>query len=186
MSPTTRRLTVAVLALVGFLYFFPWQPKSTKPVDEMFGLLHLVTSGSDSQHVLGPTESFDPSKAIELDVYASGKEVLDWSKRVKQLNKRMPLVVFSKSYCPYSQRAKSLLATYDLTPAPKIIEVDLRDDATEVKHVLTRLTSHATFPNVVIRGESVGGSDALQALHEDGSLRRMLEGAGMTVRGDVP
>ncbi|KAJ7782386.1 thioredoxin-like protein [Mycena maculata] len=206
-----RRLIVVVIALVGFIYFFgsPLQlptvlkdsvgtvsraniaylvksnGKGKAPVDEIFGLLHLVTGDSEHEHILGHTESFDPTKPVDMALYAAGKEEFDWNKRVRDLNERHPLVVFSKSYCPYSKRAKALLATYDLSPPPKIIEVDLRDDATQVKHVLTRLTHHGTFPNVVIRGKSIGGSDQLQALHVDKSLRRMLEGAGMTIRGDV-
>ncbi|KAJ7141227.1 thioredoxin-like protein [Mycena epipterygia] len=214
-----RRLMVVVIALVVFIYFFgsPFQlpaalkdvtgisranivqlvkPKSKAivKVDEMFGLLNLVTGDSEHEHILGHTESFDPTKPVDMALYAAGKDDLDWNERVQDLNERYPLVVFSKSYCPYSKRAKDLLATYDLSPPPKVIEVDLRGgcffraryDATQVKHVLTRLTHHATFPNVVIRGKSVGGSDQLQALHADKSLRRMLEGAGMAIRGDIP
>ncbi|KAJ7760989.1 thioredoxin-like protein [Mycena metata] len=206
-----RRLIVAVLALVAFIYFFgsPFQlpaalngvrdisraniaqlvkPKSKPPgkVDEIFGLLNLVTGDSEHEHILGHTESFDPTKPVDMALYAAGSDDLDWNKRVQELNERYPLVVFSKTYCPYSRRAKALLASYDLSPPPKIIEVDLRDDATQVKHVLTRLTHHSTFPNVIIRGKSIGGSDHLHALHGDKTLRRMLESAGMTIRADVP
>ncbi|KAJ7467149.1 thioredoxin-like protein [Mycena latifolia] len=210
-----RRFIVVVIALVGFIYFFgsPFQlpaalkdvsggisranivqlvkPKSKNSVkvDEIFGLLHLVTGDSEHEHILGHTESFDPTTPVDMALYAAGdkdSDEMDWNERVQVLNERYPLVVFSKSYCPFSKRAKELLATYNLSPPPKIIEVDLRDDATQVKHVLTRLTRHATFPNIIIRGKSVGGSDQLQALHVDKSLRRMLEGAGMTIRGDIP
>ncbi|KAJ7502376.1 thioredoxin-like protein [Mycena galericulata] len=208
-----RRFIVVIVALVGFIYFFgsPFHlPEALKEVsgtvsraniahfvksnsktpvkvDEIFGLLHLVTGDSEHEHILGHTESFDPTKPVDMAVYAagSGKDDVDWNQRVRELNEQYPLVVFSKSYCPYSKRAKALLATYDLSPPPKIIEVDLRDDATQVKHVLTRLTQHATFPNVIIRGKSLGGSDQLQAHHGDKSLRRMLEGAGMSIRGDL-
>jgi len=207
-----RRFIVVVVALVCFIYFFgsPFRlPAALKgvsgisrakiahivkgsksqaavKVDEIFGLLHLVTGDSEHEHILGHTESFDPTKPVDMALYAAGKDDLDWYKRVEELNERYPLVVFSKSYCPYSRRAKALLSTYEMSPPPKIIEVDLRDDATQVKSVLTRLTHHGTFPNIVIRGKSVGGSDQLQALHADKSLRRMLENAGIAIRGDIP
>ncbi|KAJ6538880.1 thioredoxin-like protein [Mycena vulgaris] len=205
-----RRFIVVVIALVGFIYFFgsPFRlpaalkdvsgisraniahfvkpkGKTAVKVDEIFGLLHLVTGDSEHEHILGHADGFDPTKSVDMALYAAGNEDIDWNERVQELNERHPLVVFSKSYCPYSKRAKALLATYDLSPPPKIIEVDLRDDATEVKHVLTRLTHHSTFPNIVIRGKSVGGSDQLQALHGDKSLRRILESAGMAIRGDI-
>lgn len=70
-------------------------------------------------------------------------------------------------------------------PRQPLISLPL-DDATQVKTVLTRLTHHSTFPNVIIRGKSVGGSDHLQALHADKALRRKLEAAGLTIRGDIP
>ncbi|KAJ6507258.1 thioredoxin-like protein [Mycena vitilis] len=202
-----RRFLVVVLALVGFIYFFgsPFhlpgalkdvsraniaqlvkpKPKApTVPVDEMFGLIHLVTGDNEQEHILGHTESFDPTKPLDMALYAAGKKDVDWNERMQAINEQYPLVVFSKSYCPYSKRAKALLASYDLSPPPKIIEVDLRDDATQVKSVLTRLTRHGTFPNVVLRGKSLGGSDQLQALHADKSLRHMLEGAGIVI-GDT-
>ncbi|KAJ6594477.1 thioredoxin-like protein [Mycena capillaripes] len=206
-----RRFILLVIGIVGFIYFFgsPFRlpaalkdvsgisranivqlvkPRSKTPakVGEIFGLLHLVTGDSEHEHILGHTESFDPTKPVDMALYAAGKEDLDWNERVRELNEHYPLVVFSKSYCPYSKRAKDLLATYELSPPPKIIEVDLRDDATQVKTVLTRLTHHATFPNIIIRGTSVGGSDHLHALHADKSLRRMLEGAGIAIRADIP
>ncbi|KAK7005989.1 glutaredoxin domain protein [Favolaschia claudopus] len=211
-SPIRRRRFILVIAaFLCFIYFFgsPFRLPATLrnasgvsrakivhlvkgsksqtavKVDEIYGLLNLVTGDSEHEHILGHTESFDPTKPVDMALYAAGKEDLDWKERVEELNTRYPVVVFSKSYCPYSKRAKDLLAAYDVSPPPKIIEVDLRDDAIQVKTVLTRLTHHATFPNVIIRGKSIGGSDQLHALHANRSLRRTLEKAGMTVRGDI-
>ncbi|KAF8417995.1 glutaredoxin [Boletus edulis BED1] len=106
-----------------------------------------------------------------------------WEERLKVLREDYPLVVFSKSYCPYSKRAKKLLETYDLLPAPKVIEVDLRADSAHIKTLLIRLTDRSTFPNVILHGRSIGGSDELIRLHEEGRLRQVLEKAGVKVRG---
>jgi glutaredoxin-related protein len=51
-----------------------------------------------------------------------------------------------------------------------------------IKHLLTRLTNHSTFPNILLRGKSIGGSDNLQALHANKSLKKLLEEAGATAR----
>jgi len=107
-----------------------------------------------------------------------------WDERLRVLREEHPLVVFSKSYCPYSKRAKKLLATYDLTPPPKIIEVDLRADMSHIKTILTRLTHHSTFPNVILNGRLLGGSDDLIRLHEEGVLRRVLQESGVSVGWD--
>lgn len=104
-----------------------------------------------------------------------------WAERMRVLQEEYPLIVFSKTYCPYSARAKKLLERYDITPRPKIIEVDLRSDAPHIKGILTRLTRHATFPNIILHGHSLGGSDDLLRMHEEGVLRSELEAEGLKV-----
>ncbi len=49
--------------------------------------------------------------------------------------------------------------------------------------MLTRLTGRSTFPNVILHGESIGGSDDIAAMHEDGRLHEMFDNAGLEVRG---
>ncbi|KAI0067162.1 thioredoxin-like protein [Artomyces pyxidatus] len=128
----------------------------------------------------------DPTQPVELSEYEQGDLVqYTWQQRVKTLEVETPLVVFSKSYCPYSARAKQVLELYDLAPAPSVIEVDLREDAATIKALLTRLTARSTFPNVILNGKSLGGSDNIWDLHQSGQLRKVLEAAGMRVRGDV-
>ncbi|KIY44552.1 glutaredoxin, partial [Fistulina hepatica ATCC 64428] len=111
-----------------------------------------------------------------------GDPYFDWPTEVHELNTEYPVVVFSKTYCPYSKRTKALLSTmYELTPPPKIIEVDLRSDGAQLKQLLGRLTNHSTFPNILVQGKSVGGSDDLHALHYRGELTAILQAAGVTV-----
>ena len=51
-----------------------------------------------------------------------------------------------------------------------------------MKTLLTRLTHQSTFPNVILHGRSLGGSDDMMRLHNKGRLRQELEAAGMEVR----
>jgi len=60
----------------------------------------------------------------------------------------------------------------------------LADDSDFIKAVLTRLTGRSTFPNVILHGKSIGGSDDIAAMHNDGQLRQLFENAGLTVRAD--
>ena len=71
--------------------------------------------------------------------------------------------------------------TYNLHPPPRIVEVDIRQDSNLIKSLLTRYTLHSTFPNIILRGKPLGGFDSLHAQHEQGTLRRLLEGAGLSV-----
>ncbi|KAF8197884.1 thioredoxin-like protein [Pholiota molesta] len=201
-----RRFTFFIILLVGMLFFLfvPWElpssfqdldfssisrakvaqlMKSKKaPVEEIYGLLHLVTGDHEQEHVLSNAVHLDPTVPLELSIYAAGDATLDWHKEMESLNKKYPIIIFSKTYCPYSKRAKDLLKDYELQPPPKIIEVDMRDDGNMIKHLLTRLTNHSTFPNILLRGKSIGGSDNLQALHANKSLKKLLEEAGATAR----
>jgi len=137
---------------------------------------HDGGGASDPEH-----KRLDPTKEIDLKVYSSFDGDDDWLKHVRELEKSSPLVVFSKSYCPYSKRAKGLLQTYALDPPPKIVEVDLREDGDLLKVILTRLTKHSTFPNIILRGRSLGGADDLQALHDAEKLEELFEDNGLSV-----
>ena len=59
------------------------------------------------------------------------------------------------------------------------------DDGNVIKHLLTRLTHHSTFPNILLHGKSIGGSDALDELHESKALRKLLEDAGAFPRSSA-
>jgi glutaredoxin-related protein len=55
----------------------------------------------------------------------------------------------------------------------------LADDGDFLKVVLTRLTGRSTFPNVILHGKSIGGSDDIAAMHNDGQLRELFQNAGL-------
>ncbi|KAG6873447.1 hypothetical protein C0995_015536 [Termitomyces sp. Mi166 len=209
-APIRRRrffILVALLVALLFLYGVPWElPPSLKEagfealsrasivyhakskseaskVDEIYGLLYMVTEDVERDLTHIDSEGLNPSEPLNMTIYAAD-ESIDWSQAVKRLNKKYPVVVFSKSYCPYSRRAKKLLEAYHIQPAPKVIEVDLRSDDDIIKAILGRLTKHHTFPNILIRGKSIGGSDDLQALHAQRELTQVLELAGASVRAN--
>ncbi|KAJ1036306.1 hypothetical protein NDA13_000186 [Ustilago tritici] len=81
----------------------------------------------------------------------------DW---VHRMRSSLGLTVFSKSYCPYSQKAKSLLDS--LGAVYTVYEVDLRPDGHNLQTALARLTGHATFPTILARDKVLGGNDDLQ------------------------
>jgi glutaredoxin len=57
------------------------------------------------------------------------------------------------------------------------------EDGDLIKVILTRLTKHSTFPNIILRGHSIGGFDDLQALHDAGKLEELFEENGLSVHG---
>jgi hypothetical protein len=67
---------------------------STSKVNEIYGLIHLATSGKAKHHVLY-THVADPTTPVDLSIYADGKDI-NWESEVSRLNTNHPIVVFSE------------------------------------------------------------------------------------------
>ncbi|KAI0294936.1 hypothetical protein BC826DRAFT_909459, partial [Russula brevipes] len=61
------------------------------------------------------------------------------------------VVVFSKSWCPYSRKVKTFLRTEHPDVTPFVIEVDERDDGDMIVRYLLEKTGRKTVPNIWIR-----------------------------------
>lgn len=97
--------------------------------------------------------------------------------KVQELIQQNPLMVFSKSYCPYCRSVKELLKS--LGAEAKVVELDKESDGTDIQNALAEISKQRTVPNVFIGGEHVGGSDATKAAHKKGALVPMLKKAGV-------
>eukprot|EP00904_Undaria_pinnatifida_P007041 jgi/Undpi1/3467/HiC_scaffold_16.g06839.m1 len=95
---------------------------------------------------------------------------------VKELVASKPLVVFSKSYCPYCAKAKTALkavgAKYEL------IELDQVGNGSAIQDALQEITGQRSVPNVFIGGTSIGGGDDTAKLHKSGELLTKVTAAG--------
>lgn len=68
--------------------------------------------------------------------------------------KENPIMVFSKSYCPYCVKAKG---KFDQLKKPyKAIELDQRADGDEIKSYLYQKTGQNTVPYVYINQKLIG------------------------------
>lgn len=86
-----------------------------------------------------------------------------------------PVVVFSKSYCPYCRATKSLLT--HMGADHKVVELDKVDDGPELQNALEEISGQRTVPNIFIAGKHIGGNSDLQAIKKD-ELGRQLAAAG--------
>ncbi|KAK4047972.1 Glutaredoxin [Microbotryomycetes sp. JL221] len=82
------------------------------------------------------------------------------------------VVVFSKSYCPYCKKAKSLFDS--LNQEYEAIELDQMEEGSDWQAYLAELTGQRTVPNIFIDGKPIGGSDDLRELHSNGKLKQLL------------
>ncbi|RWW19376.1 hypothetical protein BHE74_00037029 [Ensete ventricosum] len=78
------------------------------------------------------------------------------------------IAIFSKSYCPYSSRAKRVFS--ELLETPFVIELDLRDDGGEIQNVLLDLVGRYTCDSHFSFSMS---SETLDAL-ANGQLQKLL------------
>ncbi|KAG9067051.1 hypothetical protein KI688_012963 [Linnemannia hyalina] len=98
--------------------------------------------------------------------------------RIQGLIDQNRVMVFSKTYCPFSAAAKKLLKTY--TNDFGLLEVDLEPKGDDIKKILTKIThGHSTFPSIFFAGESIGGRDKLQAIEDRHDLRGRLDALGV-------
>lgn len=81
----------------------------------------------------------------------------------------LAVIIFSKTYCPYSKKAKHiLLDQYKIVPEPYVAELDTHPLGARLQAALQKSTGRRTVPNVLINGKSIGGGDDVAGLdHED-------------------
>jgi glutaredoxin len=81
------------------------------------------------------------------------------------------VIIFSKSYCPHSARAKKiLLEKYEIDPVPYVVELDKHELGLGLQAKLADLTGRRTVPNVLVNGVSIGGGDDVAELDEKRAL----------------
>jgi glutaredoxin 3 len=108
---------------------------------------------------------------------ASSSSELSVADHIQELIKKYPVMVFSKSYCPYSKKAKDVLSKYKLDGNYHVLELDQLSKTNEYQDELGKLTGARTVPRVFISGKFIGGGDDTSALDKNGDLQRLLKEA---------
>lgn len=75
------------------------------------------------------------------------------------VNSPREIVVFSKTYCPYSKNLKRLFANNGIRA--KYIEVDKLRNGAEVQRTLSMKSGRTTVPQVFQNGQFIGGYSEL-------------------------
>jgi len=80
------------------------------------------------------------------------------------------VVIYSKTYCPYCDRAKALLKSKGVSFGEHMMD----DKPDEMKQLMER-TGLRTVPQIFINDELVGGFTDMDALNKNGELDKLLE-----------
>ena len=77
--------------------------------------------------------------------------------------------IYTKSWCPFCARAKSLLQSRQLA----YTEIDITTDELREQEMIER-SGGFSVPQIFINGEGIGGSDDLASLDASGELDQLL------------
>ncbi|EPE31548.1 Thioredoxin-like protein [Glarea lozoyensis ATCC 20868] len=142
-------------------------PKPDAPGD-----IEGVGSASEGRGVVGSAGR----RKEKVEGVKESEEDHDVEVELNSILKRAPIIIFSKSYCPHSMRAKRiLLEKYEITPAPYVVELDKHELGLGLQARLADLTGRRTVPNVLVNGVSIGGGDDVADLDEKKALSGKLK-----------
>ncbi|KAJ1661118.1 Glutaredoxin [Dispira simplex] len=92
--------------------------------------------------------------------------------KVNRLIVENVVMVFAKSYCPYSKLAANALTKNNITFTE--LNLDLVDDGPALQAALLQKTGQRTVPNIFIHQKHIGGCDDLLAGLENKSVQQLL------------
>lgn len=131
----TKALLVALMSVLGLTLFLTYYTSSSQ--SPYMRTLRSVTSPGG--RLSSSSEPVVP--ALPAAVYPEARA------EIFTLLEANAVVVFSKSYCPYSKKAKALLLDkYSIVPAPYVVELDLRDNGAQLQAELEVVTGRGTVP----------------------------------------
>ncbi|CAL1527071.1 unnamed protein product [Lymnaea stagnalis] len=135
-----------------------------------------VSSSTDSKYLHSKVDACSIDKQSSCSGKTSTLTMLPNIEEIKQEVQKIidthSVVVFSKTTCPFSDKAKDLLKS--LSVKYETIELDRLDKGSKYQAVLKELTGQSTVPNIFINGRHLGTCDNLLQAHCDNSLRDML------------
>ena len=80
------------------------------------------------------------------------------------------ITIYTKPFCPFCIRAVSLLEKKGVA----FTEIEAAFDAAKKQEMMARSGGRATFPQIFINDQHIGGCDDMMALESDGKLDPLL------------
>ena len=81
------------------------------------------------------------------------------------------VTIYTKDYCPYCVKAKTLLTRKGISSP---IEIDITHDENLQQEMINKSGGRRTVPQIFIGDTHVGGCDDLYALEKEGKLTALL------------
>ncbi|KAI6218238.1 Glutaredoxin 2 [Aphelenchoides fujianensis] len=108
-------------------------------------------------------------------------ERFDALRFVREEVAKKPVVVFSKSWCPFSRKAKQfLLYKYSVQQSDySLFELDEHEHGDLIQDALQRETGGRSVPRVFVGGKFIGGGDDVERLHNEKKIAGLLREANV-------
>jgi len=74
----------------------------------------------------------------------------------------------------YCRKAKAIFKEFQLKKEPYVVELDHREDGSEIQDALSEIVGRRTVPQVFVNGKHLGGSDDTVEAYESGKLAKLL------------
>jgi len=81
-----------------------------------------------------------------------------------------PVTIYTKPFCPYCIRALTLLEQKGV----EFTEIEAAFDPDKRQEMIQRSGGRATFPQIFVGEQHIGGCDDMMALERDGKLDPLL------------
>ncbi len=85
------------------------------------------------------------------------------------------ILMYTTKTCPYCEKARILLRKKNLPYTEIFI-----DEFPEKRDEMMAKSQRKTVPQIFINGRSIGGSDDLHTLEEQGQLDKLLQGTNLS------
>ncbi|KAL1585263.1 hypothetical protein WHR41_05841 [Cladosporium halotolerans] len=150
--------------------------KVLNPNAEDDGVAHVGNTGASKARESSAAKKNSKHSEVEEEESESDHEI---EVEMNTILKKGPIIIFSKSYCPFSKKAKSiLLSQYTITPPPYVVELDQHPLGAGLQAALQKSTGRRTVPNILVNGKSIGGGDDVAALDAEDKLAAKLHELG--------
>ena len=91
--------------------------------------------------------------------------------------KSTPVLMFSKTTCPYCEMAKDMFKSADIKY--DVHELDKLPEGADMQNTLQEITGQRTVPNIFIGGTHIGGFTDLSAKIKNGVAINLLDEHGI-------
>lgn len=96
---------------------------------------------------------------------------------IQQTLQENPVVIFSKSSCPYCNKAKQV---FDKLHVPYLaVELNGRSDGSDIQEVLGQMTGARSVPRVFVNKQCLGGGSDVEAMYKSNELQKLLQSQGL-------